>query len=261
MPKGAIMRPEEYKISHLKKIFSIEKVLTLESVRGLLANPSKRTAIRKLNITGCRASYSHAGKYYTIDEYASYNKYGLWSFENIHFSRHGTLIETIPYLINHSKEGYFARELNELLHVRVHNPLAKLFTHKRVVREQIGGEYLYLSPISPAKQLENRHQSIQLRIDQSCYAAEDIPETIQEGIRFLISHLNEKQRRLYLGLESMKLGHGGDLRISRISDVNVKTIARGRRELVSKKVTLERIRRIGAGRPPLKKNRSDQDIK
>ena len=127
--------------------------------------------------------------------------------------------------------------------------------------EQIGGEYLYLAPISHTKQLENRHQSIQMRIDQPTYAAEDIPETIQESIRFLISHLNEKQRRLYLGLESMKLGHRGDVRISRISGVNVKTIARGRRELVSKKVTIERIRRIGAGRPPLKKNRSDQDIK
>ena len=82
MPKGAIMRPEEYKISHLKKIFSIEKVLTLESVRGLLANPSKRTAIRKLNIMGCRASYSHAGKYYTIDEYARYDKYGYSALIN-----------------------------------------------------------------------------------------------------------------------------------------------------------------------------------
>lgn len=257
------MRPKEYKISHLRRVFSIEKVLTLESIRRLLGSPSKRTVIRKLSALECRASYSHMGKYYTIDKYAHYNRYGLWSFQGIHFSRHGTLINTILYLVDHSEEGYFASELKELLQVRVHNPLAKLYSNNRLIREQIGSEYLYISPVSQGRQLEKRRQSIQRRIDsgKSMYPAEDIPETIQESMRFLISDLNEKQRRLYLGLESMKLGHGGDVRISQITGVNVKTIARGRRELLTKKIPFERIRRAGAGRPLLKKNRSDKDVK
>ena len=68
--------------------------------------------------------------------------------------------------------------------------------------------------------------------------------------------LNEKQRRLYVGFESMKLGRSGDLILSRITDMNVKTIARGRKELLSHDISPDRIRREGAGRPAIKKNRS-----
>jgi hypothetical protein len=83
--------------------------------------------------------------------------------------------------------------------------------------------------------------------------AKDFPDRIQENMRFLISNLNEQHKRLYLGLESIKLGHGGDVVVSQISGVNVKTIARGRRELQEKNVNSTRLRKIGAGRPGLKK--------
>jgi hypothetical protein len=232
--------------------FLIERVLTLESVTTLLGDPSRRTVVRKLNTLGCRASYSHAGKYYTLDKCANYNKYGLWSFKDVHFSKHGTLINTILHLVNQSEEGCLASELRALLQIQVHNALAELYSSQRLVREQIGGEYLYLSPVFQAQQLERRYRSLQKEI--SAAPVEGFPETIQDSMRFLLSHLNEKQKRLYLGLESMKLGHGGDIQISRITGVNVKTIARGRRELRSKNVTAERIRRVGAGRRPLKKN-------
>ncbi|ODS33395.1 MAG: hypothetical protein SCARUB_01432 [Candidatus Scalindua rubra] len=59
--------------------------------------------------------------------------------------------------------------------------------------------------------------------------------------------------RLYLGLESMKLGRGGDHKISQLTGVNVKTIAKGRQELLIKNITPERIRKVGAGRPSIKK--------
>jgi hypothetical protein len=86
---------------------------------------------------------------------------------------------------------------------------------------------------------------------------EEVPEELRESIHFLLSVLNEKQRRLYLGLESMRLGHGGDLKISQMAGVNVKTVAQGRRPLLARNVTAERIREVGAGRPSLKKNRGD----
>jgi len=54
----------------------------------------------------------------------------------------------------------------------------------------------------------------------------------------------------------MKLGCGGDLIRSRITGMNVKTIARGRKELLAHDISPDRIRREGAGRPSIKKNRS-----
>jgi len=81
-------------------------------------------------------------------------------------------------------------------------------------------------------------------------------QVIVEHLKTFLSVLNEKQRRLYLGLESIKLGRGGDVRMSSVAGVDVKTIARGRRELLSKQIEIDRIRRRGAGRPPLKKTKS-----
>lgn len=258
MPICAIMRPEIYNAVPLIEGFSIEKVLTLECVGKRLGHPSKRTIIRKLNSLGCRASYSHAGKYYTLDKEAKYTHDGIWSFNEIHFSKYGTLVNTIVHLVTHSEEGYLASELRSLLHVRVHNALAKLHASKRLTRERMAGEYLYLSPGCNALQLDKRRQRIQKRLisDESATQA-PIQHMIEENMCFLISNLNERQKRLYLGLESIKVGRGGDVRISQITGVNVKTIARGRRELRSKDVTQDRIRRVGAGRPAIKKNRGD----
>lgn len=258
MPQYAIMRPEIYNALQLIEVFSIEKVLTLESVGRLLGHPSKRTIIRKLNSLGCRASYSHAGKYYTLDKQANYTEHGIWSFNEIHFSKYGTLVNTILHLVTHSEAGYRASELRSLLQVRVHNALAKLYANQRLTRARMGGEYLYLSPSCQALQLDKHHQRSQKRLvhDETATGA-PIQNGIEENMCFLIALLNERQKRLYLGLESMKVGRGGDVRIAQITGMNVKTIARGRRELQSKDVTQDRIRRVGAGRPALKKTRGD----
>ena len=72
-------------------------------------------------------------------------------------------------------------------------------------------------------------------------------------MRWLLTVLDEQQRRLYLGRESLRVGRGGDRQISRMSGVNVKTIASGRRQLQQRQITTERLRAVGAGRPPLKK--------
>ena len=76
------------------------------------------------------------------------------------------------------------------------------------------------------------------------------PGPIQElhrQMNFLVSTLDEHQRRLYAGLESKKLGHGGDRRVALITGLNVKTIAKGRRELERPEPS-DRIRIAGGGR-------------
>ncbi len=253
------MRPEQFGTLQLVETFRREKVLTVPSIQRLLQSPSQRTVARKLAALGAKASYSHAGKYYTLDECADYDGNGLWSFHKIYFSKYGTLMNTIVHLVHAWPQGYFASELQSLLQVRVHNTLTALYSRERLLREQIGHQYLYLSTVLAEQQLQNRYGRIQRRYGrgQPTFGGEDWPEGIQESLRFLMAQLNEQQRRLYLGMESMKLGHGGDARIAQMSGVNVKTIARGRRELEAKQVSGERVRGAGGGRKPLKKNRSD----
>ncbi len=70
------------------------------------------------------------------------------------------------------------------------------------------------------------------------------------------SMLDEKQRRLYAGLESLKLGHGGDAHIASLLGLDPHTVAKGRRELMSGEIgSGGRIRTKGAGRPLQEKKR------
>src|SRR2546428_7883432 len=111
------MRPEEYHTSKLIELLEKERILPLDRVAAALGRPSRTTVFRKLVEIGGRASYSHHGRYQTLDRIAEYDDNGLWSFRGVHFSRQGTLLETIVYLVEQSQQGYFASELQALLHV------------------------------------------------------------------------------------------------------------------------------------------------
>jgi hypothetical protein len=78
---------------------------------------------------------------------------------------------------------------------------------------------------------------------------------LQAALVLFYSLLNEQQRRLYAGLESLEWGHGGDRRVAELFGLDVGTVARGRQELLSGQVLRERVRRVGGGRPRAEKKR------
>jgi hypothetical protein len=84
---------------------------------------------------------------------------------------------------------------------------------------------------------------------------ERMHDELKAAIILFFSLLDEKQRRLYAGLESLKLGHGGDRRMSVLLGLGVGAVARGRRELVERDVEVERTRKEGAGRKSVEKKR------
>lgn len=246
----------EFRKQKLVESFQAEKVLDLETIKKILDTPSRMTVFRQLKVLGYFSSYSHAGKYYTLHSHPVFDTNGLWSYGGIHFSEHGSLLETIATLVKRSEAGYFASELARLLKVFVHNALGKLNSQGRLLREQIGDQYLYLSPVVAKSQFFARKKLLTQRCAESLAITDSNQQAIGEHLKTFLSVLNEKQRRLYLGLESMKLGHGGDARIASVAGADVKTIARGRQELLSKDIQMARIRGKGAGRPPLKKTTS-----
>ena len=77
------------------------------------------------------------------------------------------------------------------------------------------------------------------------------------AITLFFSLLDERQRRLYAGLESLRLGRGGDSVISSLLHIDNHTVARGRRELIQRDIEIDRIRKKGGGRSPIKKNTAD----
>jgi len=78
---------------------------------------------------------------------------------------------------------------------------------------------------------------------------------LHRRMNLLLSRMDEQQRRWYVGLESMKIGHGGDTLLTQITGMNVETIRRGRKELEDdlSDRPAGRVRVEGGGRPPVEK--------
>lgn len=80
-------------------------------------------------------------------------------------------------------------------------------------------------------------------------------KALHRQLNLLLARLDEQQRRWLAAWESKRSGHGGDRLLSLITGLHVQTIRRGRRELSYSLHGLPRgrVRRPGAGRPPIEK--------
>lgn len=71
----------------------------------------------------------------------------------------------------------------------------------------------------------------------------------------ILPHLDERQRRLLIGAEAQSLGHGGIRAVARAAGVCEATVSAGVRELDSGEAPLGRVRRSGASRKRVDRNR------
>ena len=251
------MRPLSFSPDSLRKLLRHDKIATLPDLKRALGTDVDLTVFRKLKELDYLTSYSHRGRFYTLREIACFGADGLWSCEPAWFSRFGTLRATAEAFIRSSVAGYFAEELSAILHVGVQDVLRHLVQQKRIARELSSGRFLYTSidpAIRPRQRLVRRsHQSVPTVVDAS--RLEVSPDEMKAAIILFYSLLDEQQRRLFAGLESMKLGHGGDSVLAEVLGLDPHTIARGRRQLLDQDVEVGRIRQAGAGRKPLEKKR------
>ena len=231
-----------------------KKIMTIDDLKNTLRTQCRMTVFRKLSILGYISSYSHSGKYYSLKRIARYNKYGIWSYKSALFSKNRTLKKTTKFLIDCSTKGYTASELNSILKVKVDDTLLELVKNKNVIRKKLSGIYTYYSR---TRKLSKKQEL--MRIDKIQYPDEEMrPDILMNELKaaliIFFSTLDEKQRRLYAGYESLKIGRGGDIRIAELLDLDQKTVARGRQELLGGKVNIDNIRESGGGRKQIKKN-------
>lgn len=226
-------------------------IATMPQLKEALGTDVDMTVFRKLREIGYRTSYSDRGKYYTLAETPAFDEHGLWSHDGVRFSRHGTLLNTCEALIAESRAGYSAGELESLLHVGVRDALRKLVSEGRIFRQEAGGRILYLS----AQAAVRRRQLSAREASGDAIPAPPPSDDVKAAIVLFFALLDEKQRRLYAGLESLKLGQGGDQRIAGLLDVDPATVRRGRQELLGGDIDMGRVRRPGGGRKPLEKKR------
>lgn len=250
------MMTEHFSSQALVEQMRVQKIATMAELMVALGTSAERTVFRKLAQLPYRTSYSHKGRYYTLDDIAAFDEVGLWSFRTVWFSIHGTLLATAREWVETAEAGYCVDELDSALHVGTKDALRKLVRDGLLSREKVCRRYLYCS-IDPAKR---RQQLLRRRAEQAIPGAggplpegEFIPNELKAAIVLFFSLLDEKQRRVYAGLESLKTGYGGDSSIAELFGLAVGTVARGRRELLERDVEIERVRRAGGGRPSVEK--------
>jgi hypothetical protein len=250
------MRAESFHADDLTKALRHSKIATMPELKKALGTAVDVTVFRKLKQLAYRTSYSHRGAYYALDETARFDQNGLWSFQSVWFSRWGTLLDTAEAFVEHSAAGCFVEELDHLLHTGTKEPLLKLVQQERVTRQPVGGLYLYCS----IKTVLRERQLLARRVLQSdpqlagsAIVTDEVSDEMKAAIVLFFSMLDEKQRRLYAGLESLKLGYGGDRRIAGFIGLDPHTVAKGRRELLEQDFEVDRIRKAGGGRKPVGK--------
>jgi hypothetical protein len=251
------MRTRSFHSKELVKLLKRKKIATMDELKVTLGTDVNITVYRKLREVSYHTSYSHRGRYYTLDEVAGFDDKGLWSFRDVWFSRYGNLLTTAEVFVKGSKAGYFAKELENVLNVGVKETLLNLVRQGRISRKKVSGLYLYCAPARDRihEQLLSRQmRETEPSLTRSVAATEMLPDELRAAIVLFFSLLNEKQRRLYAGLESLKWGHGGDRKIADLFGLDVRTVAKGRHDLLGQGVEPERIRRPGGGRKSTKKN-------
>jgi len=244
------MNTERYSSTLLKLHLKNKIVTTLTDLKKALGTTVNKTVMRKLKKLPCIKSYSHSGSYYSLLELAQFDKQGLWFIGSVRFSQHGTLLKTLERLVTTSESGYFASELKKTLCVSVRETLLRLIKAGRIARKKMSGLYLYCSPElkTRKRQLMNR-QASKAEVDTGW-----ISDEAKAAIILFVSLLDEQQRRLFAGLESIMWGYGGDRKIANLLGINKNTVAKGRQELLAQDVDENNIRQTGGGRKLVKKN-------
>jgi len=129
----------------LTVLFRSRPVADLAMLYATLDTQSRMSVFRRLSAVGYLSSYSHAGRFYTLREIPLFDRDGLWCYQGVCFSRQGSLKSTVAHLVDGATAGRTHHELHVRLRVRVHNTLLDLVQERRIGREPLAGQYLYVS--------------------------------------------------------------------------------------------------------------------
>ena len=252
-----IMKMEIFSTKKIKRHLEQYKIATMEDLKNVLGTDVRMTVFRKLKALPHRTSYSHRGKYYALDKTIKFNDNGLWSSKSAWFSLYGTLLDTAKAFVEQSEMGYAVTELDDVLHVSVKESLINLFNRKKINRKKMSSIYIYyaINPNVQAKQIMLRREWQHEQYYEVGKGADELLfHELKAAIVLFSSLLDEKQKRIYAGLESLKLGYGGDQTIADLLGIDCHTVAKGRKEILAQDIEVERVRRKGGGRNSVKKN-------
>ncbi len=162
----------------LLDLFAAKKVVDLPAIRATLGDVSHMTAFRHLRRVPYRRSYNHNGRFYALHEPSRYDRFGLWTWRDVHFSVDGSLRKTVRRLVHEAETGATHRELQDRLAVRVHNTLLDLLRHGEVDRERLAEVYVYLHTDAAVRQEQIRRRQEWITAARAAAAHPEVSDAI-----------------------------------------------------------------------------------
>ncbi|MCP4367645.1 MAG: hypothetical protein GY797_05970 [Deltaproteobacteria bacterium] len=143
-------------------IFRFEKVMTLDRLAKLL-DSSTRTAQRRLKEWRAYRSYNKNGRYYVLPRNAEFDSSGIWKCNDIFFSEHGNLRDTLFYFIDRADAGLSAAELSHLLGLPAYSFLSRYNQNWDLPKEKYQGVYMYFSKDRDISEEQRRKREARVR--------------------------------------------------------------------------------------------------
>lgn len=128
----------------LTSLFSQQPCWKIEPL-AVEMNYSIPSVRRFLKTIGYYSSFTHNGAWYTLHNIPRFSREGLWFYQEIGFSRAGSLTDTLIELTSRSHAGMTAEALGEKLRCRCHSILVQLYRQGRMQRAKAGRSYVYLA--------------------------------------------------------------------------------------------------------------------
>ena len=138
------MKKNENPQKCLVLLFNQRKCWTIEELTHSL-NYSPISIRRFLKSIGYYSSFTHNSMWYTLLSIPTFNKRGLWFYQEIGFSKHGNLKQTILNFVNKSPQGLTAKEILDILSVPCHPVLNQMYKNKQIDRFSTQRGFVYLS--------------------------------------------------------------------------------------------------------------------
>ena len=200
----------------LVPLLAASSSVTFEQLQHALGQASRATTFRYLRQVRHLRSYNHNGRFYTDRDPARFDRFGLLSVGDVHFSRDGSLAATVQRLLRESADGWTDKELRAVLHVSVHPFLLAAVRQGQARRERHDGVYVYLSADPQAGQQQLRARQARLAARRSADAAASLePDVIIAVLLVLIRHPGSLPTELARRLQ----GHSPPIELAHVQTV------------------------------------------
>ena len=142
-------------------LFDQTKCWTIQELTHFL-NYSTISIRRFLKEIGYYSSFTHNSMWYTLHSIPTFNKRGLWFYQDIGFSKHGNLKQTIFNFVSKSTQGLTAKDLFEILLIPCHPVLNQMYKRNKIDRFNTQRGFVYLSIDNKKRQRQLNRLQLQL---------------------------------------------------------------------------------------------------